>query len=64
MWAVVDIDGPEVAKNFYKWMFPGEGRAVPSYKRSARALQNAVQMLRKRRGTTLERWVNFVHYGA
>jgi hypothetical protein len=37
---------------------------VPYYERSAQALQIAVQKLRKKRGMTLERWVNFVHYGA
>ncbi|KAI0250877.1 CHAT domain-containing protein [Lactifluus subvellereus] len=64
MWAVVDEDGPEIARHFYKSMFSGEGQRPPSYKRSARALRNAVQKLRRKRGVTLERWVNFVHYGA
>ena len=64
MWAVVDKDGPEIARHFYKSMFSGEGQRPPSYKRSARALRNAVQKLRRKRGITLERWVNFVHYGA
>ncbi|KAI0250879.1 CHAT domain-containing protein [Lactifluus subvellereus] len=64
MWAMVDEDGPEVAKHFYKLMFSSEGGKVPSYMRSARALRNAVQRLRKKRGMTLERWVNYVHYGA
>ncbi|KAH9026044.1 hypothetical protein EDB85DRAFT_1893574 [Lactarius pseudohatsudake] len=39
-------------------------RGVPYYERSARALQFAVKKLRKKRGITLERWANFVHYGA
>ncbi|KAI9441132.1 CHAT domain-containing protein [Lactarius psammicola] len=66
MWAMADEDGSELAKNFYKSMFPRreQGESVPYYKRSAGALRDAVKKLRKRRGITLERWANFVHYGA
>jgi hypothetical protein len=34
------------------------------FKRSARALREATKIMRKRKGMTLERWVNFVHIGA
>ena len=75
MWAMANEDGPDVAKYFYQSMFrrgAGEqGEPVPYYKRSAGALRDAVQKLRKNlkkrridQGNTLERWVNFVHYGA
>ena len=64
MWAVVDDDGPELAKHFYKTMSSNQGKKAPAYRRSARALRNAVQKLRQKRGVSLERWVNFVHYGA
>jgi len=66
MWAMASEDGPELAKHFYKSMFPRreKGELVPYYKRSAGALRDAVKKLRKKRGITLERWVNFVHYGA
>ncbi|KAH8995798.1 CHAT domain-containing protein [Lactarius hatsudake] len=65
MWAMANEDGQVVAKHFYKSMFPREqGEPVPYYKRSAGALRDAVKKLRKKRGVTLERWVNFVHYGA
>jgi len=64
MWAVVDDDGPELAKHFYKTMSSNQGKKAPGYRRSARALRNAVQKLRQKRGVSLERWVNFVHYGA
>ncbi len=66
MWAMANEDGPELAKHFYKSMFPRrvQGEPVPYYKRSAGALRDAVKKLRKKRGITLERWVNFVHYGA
>ncbi|KAH9005551.1 CHAT domain-containing protein [Lactarius hatsudake] len=63
MWAMVDDDGPELAKHFYKTMSSNEGKKAPAYRRSARALRNAVQKLR-RKVVSLERWVNFVHYGA
>ena len=63
MWAMADIDGRDLAKYFYKELFSGS-RGTPYHERSAKALQFAVTKLRKKRGITLERWVNFVHYGA
>ncbi|KAH9053720.1 CHAT domain-containing protein [Lactarius vividus] len=66
MWAMADTDGADLSKHFYKSIFSeSTGRGgMPYYERSARALQFAVKKLRKKRGITLERWVNFVHYGA
>ncbi|KAI9462884.1 CHAT domain-containing protein [Lactarius psammicola] len=64
MWAMADTDGQDLAKSFYKSLFSGRGADVPYYERSARALRDATRKLRKKRGITLERWVNFVHYGA
>ena len=64
LWALVDEDGPDLAKHFYKSLSSSEGKKTPAYMRSARALRNAVQKLRRKRGVSLERWVNFVHYGA
>jgi hypothetical protein len=66
MWAMANEDGPDVAKYFYRSIFPKKenGELGPYYKRSARALRDAVKKLRKKRWITLERWVNFVHYGA
>ena len=66
MWAMANEDGPDVAKYFYQSMFPKseQGEPVAYYKRSAGALRGAVKKLRRKRGITLERWVNFVHYGA
>jgi CHAT domain-containing protein/tetratricopeptide (TPR) repeat protein len=66
MWAMADTDGADLSKHFYKSIFtesPGS-KGVPYHERSARALRYAVKKLRKKRGITLERWVNFVHYGA
>ncbi|KAH9034027.1 CHAT domain-containing protein [Lactarius deliciosus] len=66
MWAMANVDGPDLAKHFYKSVFPKreQGEPVPYYKRSAGALRDAVKKLRRKRGITVERWVNFVHYGA
>ena len=63
MWAVVDGDGRDLAKNFYKHVFSDRQEGERYYERTAEALRDAVMILRKR-GVTLERWVNFVHYGA
>ena len=66
MWAMADTDGADLSKHFYKAIFADKAdqNGVPYHERSARALQTAVQKLRRKRGITVERWVNFVHYGA
>ncbi|KAI0296945.1 CHAT domain-containing protein [Multifurca ochricompacta] len=64
MWEMADIDGCEIAENFYKSMFSGNGEGVGYHLRSARALRDATQKMGRKKGMTLERWVNFVHYGA
>ncbi|KAI0292221.1 CHAT domain-containing protein [Multifurca ochricompacta] len=63
MWEMADIDGRELAENFYKSMFSGNGQGVGYHLRSARALRDATRKMRRKKGMTLERWVNFVHYG-
>ncbi|KAI0291353.1 CHAT domain-containing protein [Multifurca ochricompacta] len=62
MWEMADIDGSEIAENFYKSMFSRNGEGVPYHSRSARALRDATRKMRRKKGMTLERWVNFVHY--
>ena len=66
MWAMADTDGADLSKHFYKAIFADKAdqNGVPYHARTARALQIAMKKLRKKRGVTLERWVNFVHYGA
>ncbi|KAH9045835.1 CHAT domain-containing protein [Lactarius hengduanensis] len=66
MWAMVDADGRDLAEHFYKALFSTSRReqGVPYHERSAKALRFAVKKLRRKRWITLERWVNFVHYGA
>ncbi|KAI9509774.1 CHAT domain-containing protein [Russula earlei] len=63
MWGMADDDGPELVERFYKSMFSSKQEGTPYYERSARALRDGVRRLRKE-GRPLERWVNFVHYGA
>ena len=66
MWAMADTDGADLSRHFYKTLFmdKADRNGMPYHERSARALQIAVRKLRKKRGMSLERWVNFVHYGA
>ena len=66
MWAMADTDGADLSKHFYKAIFVDrdDQDGGPYHERSAQALQIAMKKLRKKRGMTLERWVNFVHYGA
>ena len=63
MWAMADEDGRDLAKSFYKVLF-ANSRGTPYHERSAKALRFAVKKLRGKRRISLERWVNFVHYGA
>ncbi|KAI9433838.1 CHAT domain-containing protein [Lactarius indigo] len=66
MWAMVDEDGRHLAEHFYKALFSNSRReeGIPYHERSAKALRFAVKKLRRKRRISLERWVNFVHYGA
>ncbi|KAH9962737.1 CHAT domain-containing protein, partial [Lactifluus volemus] len=62
MWAMADEDGQYLVEDFYKSILSRDEPGVAYYERSARALRDAVQNLR-RKGVPLERWVNYVHYG-
>ncbi|KAJ3996663.1 CHAT domain-containing protein [Lentinula boryana] len=62
LWAMADIDGPDVADDFYGSMFPENGSAA-NFRNSAVALNNVTKEMRKRK-VPLDRWVNFVHIGA
>ena len=66
MWAMADEDGEDLSQHFYKAILADKAdqNGVRYHERSAGALQAAVKKLRKKRGMTLERWVNYVHYGA
>jgi CHAT domain-containing protein len=62
LWAMADIDGPDVAEDFYGYMFRAKG-AAGDFKGSAAALNHATRMMRMR-GVPIDRWINFVHIGA
>ncbi|KAH9955994.1 hypothetical protein BC827DRAFT_1386171 [Russula dissimulans] len=64
MWAMADIDGPDLAGHFYSSVFSNRRGGIPHFERTAEALRDAVRRLRRKKNMTLERWVNFVHYGA
>ena len=66
MWAMVDKDRPTLTESIYQSVFSDKWQGVPCYKRTAEALQDSVRSLRekKKKEMTLERWVNYVHYGA
>jgi hypothetical protein len=60
---MADQDGQYLAEDFYKSILSSDEPGVPYYERSARALRDAVKNLRSKK-VPLERWVNYVHYGA
>jgi len=65
MWDLGDVGGEDLSLGFYKEMLSGGvgDDGIPPSERSARALQYMVQKLRETR-VTLQRWSNWVHYGA
>ena len=60
LWPMYDADGPDLAGDFYGYLL-GEGKG--DYRMSAVALHEATKKMRER-DVPLERWVNFVHFGA
>ena len=63
-----DVDGPRIADSFYEVLSrdststTGACRTFPDATRAAEALHIAVAKLRDE-GTSLLRWVPFVHFG-
>ncbi|KAI0246847.1 CHAT domain-containing protein [Lactifluus subvellereus] len=65
MWSMADIDGRDFSRPFYRTLLSQVGTdGDPLEENSAEAFRLAVQRLRMKEGMTLERWVNWVHYGA
>ncbi|KLO05393.1 hypothetical protein SCHPADRAFT_933660 [Schizopora paradoxa] len=62
LWAMADVDGPDVADDFYSHMISDNEKAM-DFIQSAVGLNVAVKEMRKRK-VPLDRWVNFVHIGA
>ncbi|KAG8923961.1 hypothetical protein FRC02_010781 [Tulasnella sp. 418] len=69
MYAMADIDGPQVAEAVYKHLFRhvgkeiSEGDVLVDYRDAAEALNIATRALRNS-GVPVERWINFIHIGA
>jgi len=59
MWALADVDGQFLAKNFYDSLFSERWKGVPYYERTAEALRDALKEL-ERKKASIERWANFV----
>jgi CHAT domain-containing protein len=59
LWAMVDLDGPDVANEFYKYMFQSD---TGNIRNTAAALNHATREMRKRK-IPIDRWINFVHIG-
>ncbi|KAF9027249.1 hypothetical protein BDZ89DRAFT_987424 [Hymenopellis radicata] len=57
MWSISDEDGPEVARETYRYLLDVDMKA-------ARALHESVQKLRARGDVPAIRWAPFVHLGA
>ena len=64
MWAIAGVDDPIFAWNFYRSVSSDRWQGRPCYESTAEALRDAVKVLRIEKMVRLERWVNFVHYGA
>ncbi|KAG8958795.1 hypothetical protein FRC03_008815 [Tulasnella sp. 419] len=69
MYAMADIDGPQVAEAVYKHLFRrvgneiSEGDILVDYRDAAEALNIATRALRDS-GVPVGRWINFIHIGA
>ncbi|KAG8882735.1 hypothetical protein FRB98_003504 [Tulasnella sp. 332] len=61
MWAIADKDGPVIAEEFYKYIFRNRPEATYC-KNAADGSAKAIRAPRRRQ-VSLERWINFVHYG-
>jgi hypothetical protein len=64
MWAMADIDGQFLAKEFHGSVFSDRWEGVLYCERTAEALRDAVKELRINKRASMERWVNLVHYRA
>jgi hypothetical protein len=60
LWKMEDQDGPDVARDFYGYMFHGNDTANST--RAAIALNEVARLMRKNK-VPLDRWVNFIHIG-
>jgi len=62
LWAMVDKDGPDVAEDFYRYMFREPG-GCGDFRDSTLALHHATRVMRSK-GVPVDRWITFIHIGA
>jgi hypothetical protein len=62
LWAMGDLDAPNMARDFYKYMFR-RPESTLDFRDSAVALNRATRQMRSR-GVPVDCWINFVHIGA
>jgi CHAT domain-containing protein len=62
LWEMCDNDAPDVSEYFYRYMFR-HGRNRVDLRDSAKALNLAINAIRKRKAMTPNRWIQFVHIG-
>ena len=63
LWPMMDMDGPMVARTFYRHMFRNGAQKV-DFRDAATAIQLATKALRRKKWMTMDRWINFIHVGA
>jgi CHAT domain-containing protein len=59
LWAMADLDGPDITLDFYKYMIEKGGGKC---KKAAEGLSYATREMRKR-NVSVDRWINFMHIG-
>lgn len=63
LWAMSDADAPNMAREFYGYMFRHGDPSKVDYREAAMALRVATKALRKAK-VPVDRWINFIHIGA
>ncbi|KAG8950980.1 hypothetical protein FRC03_012673 [Tulasnella sp. 419] len=63
LYAMADVDGPNVAEEVYRYMFRRSGGENADFRDAAVALNHATKKLREMQ-VPVERWINFIHIGA
>ncbi|KDQ61787.1 hypothetical protein JAAARDRAFT_172223 [Jaapia argillacea MUCL 33604] len=62
LWQAPDHEGPELAMEFYKYMFQ-RGNGTTDYQDAATALNVATRALQEKK-VPVDRWIQYVHVGA
>ncbi|KAG8876448.1 hypothetical protein FRB98_007264, partial [Tulasnella sp. 332] len=62
LWAMDDVEGPDMTESFYGYMLRNGGEAS-DYKDAAKGVHEISKVLRRKKAP-LHRWINFIHVGA